>query len=650
VGTTSFRTLCALSLSGALLVGCGDDDGDADIDEAVDEDTTSGERDAASGAVTAGMGSGGRGGSGGGGADGGPDDAGSDADLDAASDEDAASPPCTTDCDPKLTGLVVSAGTLTPEFEGAETMYALSIGLVTQRIVLTPTAPEGVAIEIDGDRVDSGDDWQSDVLDLGVTEIAIAVSQAESERVYTLTVTRAISGAYLKASNAEGDDDLGSVAISGDTLVAGAPGEDSSAVGVGGDATSNGTVDSGAVFVFVRGAGGNWSQQAYLKASNTGGGDEFGASVAIDTDTIVVGAPGESSAAAVIDGDGADDTRPDAGAAYVFVRTGTAWSQQAYLKPHNTDTNDGFGSSVAISGDTIAVGAPLEDSSALDVGGDASDDSVADSGAAYVFVRAGVAWTAEAYLKASNTGASDLFGADVAISGDTIAVGAYLEDSEATGVGGDQGNENAQSSGAVYVFARSGATWSPEAYVKATNSDEFDEFGHAVALSGDTLVVGASLEDSGATGVGGNQADETALDSGAAYVYGRSGSVWTSQAYLKAVNAGPGDTFGWSVAIDGDAIVVGARLEDGSATGVDGADDEAAPDSGAAYLFLRDGTTWAHEAHLKASNTASFDQYGQAVAVSGDTVAVTAPGEDSNSASDPANENANESGAVYVIR
>jgi hypothetical protein len=258
-----------------------------------------------------------------------------------------------------------------------------------------------------------------------------------------------------------------------------------------------------------------------------------------------------------------------------------------------------------------------------------------------VFVRADAAWTLEAYLKAGNTGASDMFGADVAISGDTIAAGARLEDSNAMGVNGDQTNDTAQSSGAAYVFARSGTTWSPEAYVKATNTEAFDEFGSSVAIDGDTLVVGATFEDS---------ADEMVLDSGAAYVYARSGGLWTSQAMLKASNAGGGDIFGFSVAIDGDAVVVGARLEDGSATTIDGADDDLAQDSGAAYLFLRDGTSWAQEAYLKAINSTTFDHYGHCVAVSGELIAVTAPGEDSSTAADPADEGANESGAVYVIR
>ena len=132
----------------------------------------------------------------------------------------------------------------------------------------------------------------------------------------------------------------------------------------------------------------------------------------------------------------------------------------------------------------------------------------------------------QAYLKASNTGASDLFGLSVALSGDTLAVGAYFEGSAATGIDGNQADNSAVSSGAVYVFTRTGGVWSQQAYLKASNTggiDQFglggDQFGYSVALSGDTLAVGARNEASAATGVNGNQADNSAPTSGAVYVY-----------------------------------------------------------------------------------------------------------------------------------
>ncbi|HWN95924.1 MAG TPA: FG-GAP repeat protein, partial [Methylomirabilota bacterium] len=166
------------------------------------------------------------------------------------------------------------------------------------------------------------------------------------------------------------------------------------------------------------------SQQAYIKAANTGAEDRFGRSVAISGDTMVVGAFREDSSAVGVNGDGNDNSSTNFGAAYVFVRTGTNWIQQAYLKASNAGSNDLFGWSVAISGDTVVVGADFESSNATGVNGDQSDNSASGAGAAYVFVRDGTNWSQQAYLKASNTGAGDIFGFSVAISGETIVIGA----------------------------------------------------------------------------------------------------------------------------------------------------------------------------------------------------------------------------------
>ena len=176
-------------------------------------------------------------------------------------------------------------------------------------------------------------------------------------------------------------------------------------------------------------------------------------------------------------------------------------AQQAYLKASNAEAHDYFGFSVAVSGDTVVVGAPGESSTATGVNGDQSDNSAIEPGAAYVFVRTGGIWSQQAYLKASNTGAGDTFGYRVAISGDTIVVGAIWEASNATGVNGNQSDNSAVGSGAAYVFVRSGTTWSQQAYLKASNTEADDQFGYSVAVSGDTVVVGAPYEDSNATGV-----------------------------------------------------------------------------------------------------------------------------------------------------
>ena len=402
---------------------------------------------------------------------------------------------------------------------------------------------------------------------------------------YPLTIDPIVQQAYLKASNTEAFDQFGwSVAVSGDTVVIGVPFEDSNATGVNGNSSNNSSTDSGAAYVFVR-SGGAWSQQAYLKASNAGANDGFGGSVSISGDTVVVGADQEDSSATGVNGNQADNSASISGAAYVFTRSGGVWSQQAYLKASNTEVADFFGSSVAVSGDTVVVGAWGEDSNVTGVNGNQADNSAQFSGAAYVFIRSSGAWSQQAYFKASNAGALDTFGDSVAVSGDMVVVGAQGEDSNATGVNGNQADDSAVNSGAAYVFAHSGGVWSQQAYLKASNTDTADEFSISVAVSGDTLVVGAR-DDSNATGVNGNQADNSAAESGAAYVFFRSGGIWSQQAYLKASNTEVADLFGWSVAVSSDTLVVAAPGEASNATGVNGNQaNNSATGSGAAYVF-----------------------------------------------------------------
>lgn len=359
--------------------------------------------------------------------------------------------------------------------------------------------------------------------------------------VFTRTGTTWTQQAYLKASNTGVEDQFGlSVALNGDTLVVGAPFEDSGATGVNGDQTSSSAPDSGAVYVFTR-TGTAWSQQAYIKASNTSADDQFGFSVALSNDTLAVGALVEDSSA------------DNSGAVYVFTRTGTSWTQQAYLKASNTGSDDWFGITVALDGDTLAVGANKEDSNGTGVNsGTEANNSASDSGAVYVFTRTGTSWTQQAYIKAFNTSVGDEFGRRVALSGDTLAVGAYREDSNGIGVNsGAENNNSVPDSGAVYVFTRTGTSWTQQAYIKASNARANNRLGYAIALQGNTLVAGSSGEDSGSTGVGGDENNTGATDSGAAYVFTRTGTTWTQQAYIKASNPGAptgsdvfGDQFG----------------------------------------------------------------------------------------------------------
>jgi hypothetical protein len=395
------------------------------------------------------------------------------------------------------------------------------------------------------------------------------------------------------------------------------------------------------------------AQQAYLKGSNTGQGDRFGGSVSLSGDTAIVGAPLEASNATGVNGDQSDNSTQQAGAAYIFVRNGTNWTQQAYLKASNTGTYDSFGRSVAVSGDTAIVGAHIESSSATGVNGEQTNNSAAGAGAAYIFVRSGTNWSQQAYLKASNTGREDVFGCAVAMSHETVVVGAAGESSSATGVNGDQTDNRAVISGAAYVFVRNGTNWSQQAYLKASNTGAVDHFGTSVAVSGDTIVIGAFGEASNATGVNGNQDDNSAREAGAAYVFVRSGTNWTQQAYLKASNTELMDQFGVSVALSGDTVVVGARFERSSAAGINGnQSDNSAIYSGAAYIFVRNGTNWSQQAYLKASNPEGSDNFGSTVAVSDDTVVISAQNEDSGATGvngDQLNNDVADSGAAYVF-
>jgi hypothetical protein len=312
---------------------------------------------------------------------------------------------------------------------------------------------------------------------------------------------------------------------------------------------------------------------------------------------------------------------------HLDVTRGDRVTQRIRLQASNGEPYDGFGYAVALDGDTLVVGAADEGSAATGVNGDQTDNSAPQAGAAYVFHRDGDSWVQEAYLKPSNTKTFDTFGAAVAIWGDTIAVGAFQEPSGATGVNGDQTDTSAQASGAVYVFVRDNGVWSQQAFIKASNTESVDDFGMPIALWGDTLVVAALHEDSGATGVDGNQADNSVVNSGAVYVFVRDNGVWSQQAYVKASNTEYSDYFGYSVAVWGDTIAVGAMFEDGGSAGINGDDsDNSVDDSGAVYVFRRTGTTWAQEAYVKASNPTIVAAFGQAVALWHDTLAVGAPG------------------------
>lgn len=455
---------------------------------------------------------------------------------------------------------------------------------------------------------------------------------------------------------------------------------------------------------------------AFLKAAHASAGDELGASVAVSADgsVVVVGARGESSGARGVGGDQSDESASRSGAAFVFRREGGAYRQEAYLKAARADAGDELGYRVAISGDgeTIAVGALEEGGGGGALGED--DESAPRSGAVYVFHRtAGATWTQEAYVKASGAGAGDYFSESLALSADgkVLAVGAVKESSSAQGIGGNETNNDAEWSGAVYVFARAAGTggasaWTQQAYVKSSTSRARDLFGWSVALSADgsRMVVGAPGDSRDAAGA----VDLTLMESsGAAFVFDRAGSDWsekqrikgqgtsanarfggavalsasgetlavgafgafgtegasyvydvsagafTQRAYLTAPVPELGACFGWSVSLSGDGrqLAVSAYGDGAGSKGVDGVDGAPLASSGAVHVYERDAAGAFPRSHfVKAVNAGAGDLFGWSTALSADgfTLVVGAPYEGSPAGGEGTDDSAPSSGAAYV--
>jgi len=367
-----------------------------------------------------------------------------------------------------------------------------------------------------------------------------SIPQAGAVYVFTRTAGNWTQQAYIKATNTgelgqgedfgDGDQFGHSMALSddGDTLVVSAITEDSASPGIDGDQSDNSARSAGAVYLYRR-TGTTWQHDAYIKASNPGDGDLFGYSIAITADggKLAVGSFDEDGSQAGTNEQQDDEVR-GSGAVYLFDYDGGTWHQTAYLKASNSEGGDSLGVTVAISddGNTLAAAALDEDGTSTGVGNypEPDQDTDASTGAVYIFANRGGTWSEQAYLKASNTGANDLFGSRLALSGDgnTLAAAAQLEDSATQGIDGAQDDDTAEEAGAVYVFSRTGDAWSQQAYVKGSNTEAFDEFGSSMSLSrdGSLLAIGAQFEDSTATGLGGDQSDNTGFDTGAVYLFG----------------------------------------------------------------------------------------------------------------------------------
>ena len=424
---------------------------------------------------------------------------------------------------------------------------------------------------------------------------------------------------------APGEQSGYALALSGDgaTLVVGAPMNGSAASGVHpGDDAARGasSFSSGAVRVYAATDDG-WSLESFVKASNTGLNDQFGSPVAISDDgsTLAVSAVFEDGGGAGVNPGWDDDAIAQSGAVYLFERRAGAWSETAYVKASNAgEPGDGdtFGYAISLSGDgnTLAVGAPSEDSAAAAIDGDAADNSSEASGAVYVFERNGGDWSQQAYVKSSGNAPGALFGYAVALDadGDRLAASAYDED------GGR---------GAVYLFARNGGAWSEEARLQPSNVETQDSIGVWIDISddGERVAAGSPDEDSLLRGVvpAGEAANDEASNTsaGAVHVFAMDGGAWTQEAFIKASNTGLEDWFGYRLALDGEGatLAIAAPNEDSAAVGLEvNADDDSAPEAGAVYVYRRDGREWSHEAFVKSPDGEQFDEFGSAVALSND--------------------------------
>jgi hypothetical protein len=420
--------------------------------------------------------------------------------------------------------------------------------------------------------------------------------------------------ARLFAQDGAAQDYFGyAVALDGDTALVGA---------ILGPGAAN--ANQGAVYVFTRN-GANWTQQARLNANETLEGAQFGAALALDGNTALVGAHEYTST----------PSYALTGAVYVFVRNGTNWTQQARLLAGDADDGDAFGRALALEGDTALIGAP---NNAVTAGG---------QGSAYVFIRNGSTWTQQQRLMAINAGLDDHFGNAVALSGEKALIGAYLYGSDdrgavftfvrgATGwtqtdrffapnptagaqfgvslaldgdtavVGASRGlYQPGVDQHSAYVFARLG-DWEPVRQFGPELGTADDRFGYAVALDGDTVLVGAY------------RGDATAIDQGAAYAFVLRDSRHLEQQKLTANDGGVSEYFGHAVALSGDTLAVGAR---GDSIGAN-------PRQGSVYIFTRSGATWTLQQKITAADGAADDYFGFAVALSGDTLAVGAYGDD----------------------
>ena len=440
-------------------------------------------------------------------------------------------------------------------------------------------------------------------LDLGLNTLRVDFAVGALSRRYAVPIERGAVGAvqsyYGKPTVRDAGDYFGgAVAGSGARIIVGATWEASSSQ----DPQNDDAVEPGAVYVFRRN-GAVWTQEAYLKGSDISSYRRFGTSVDIDEDTAVVGSDGMG--------------------AWVFRRSGPTWMEEARLlrAVDWRSANGNAGEAVAIDHDLVAV------SQTYDLG--------AVARGVHLFRGTGSTWTPEAVLTAPASEAADGFGYSLALSGDLLAVGAPQEDSSATGVSSaPAADDDAVDSGAVYLFRRTGGSWALEAYIKASNAGAGDGFGYSVSVYQDVLIVGAPTEQSG----NGLPSDNSTADAGAVYVFRRSESGWRQEAYVKAPNPGEYKNLGGSVSAGRDVFATSSGV---FARGY-------SPELEGVQVFERRAGAWRHSTTIATGSGEHTDRLGAAIDLFDEGLVIGAPNEDGDPG--PADNNAQDSGASYVFR
>ena len=417
------------------------------------------------------------------------------------------------------------------------------------RIRMIPIDPNGgtsfgVSVDINGETVVIGATGAI----VGEDEVGAAYIFTQNEPPFWNQHTKLVAG-----DRASGDQLGFAVAISGNEIIAGAPTHDA-----GGPA-------AGAAYIFQQNQEAAWVESAKLSDGETASEDQFGVSVAISGNFAISGAQQD------------DDIATNAGAAYIFERAGTIWLQRAKLVADDARAGDLFGNSVAISGETVLIGAP------------GVDDAGPESGAAYVFVRVGEEWIQQAKLTGADIGIFDWFGTAAALHENTAIIGAYGKD------------EDGADSGAAYVFLRNGTSWVQQAKLTHQDAVPGDLFGFSVAVYENNALIGAHLSDAAGP------------DSGAAYLFTRTGGAWTQDLQLMPNDIGLGDAFGYAVDLTESGAIIGAPME-----------DRRVEDMGAAYIFVETQDSWVQQAKLIATDGGAGDEFGAAVSMHGDAAIVGA--------------------------